>query len=272
VDLINIIGYAAAVLMGGVLGLIGGGGSIMTVPILVYLFKIPPVLATAYSLFIVGLTSIFGMASYIKAGLVNFRVGIIFSIPAMIGVFTARKWIVPAIPKHLFDIAGFSVSKDMGVMFLFAIMMVLASVSMIRPSKEKTEASHAKDSELKKIVFVSIEGLIVGVLTGLVGAGGGFLVIPVLVIFAGLDMKVAVATSLLVISLKSLIGFSGDLGSRAMDWYFLGGFSVFTIAGALLGAWASKFVPSEKLKPAFGWFVLVMGVFILFNTGVSGGH
>ena len=91
VDLLNIIGYFAAVLMGGVLGLIGGGGSILTVPILVYLFKIPPVLATAYSLFIVGLTSIFGMAGYIKAKLVNFKVGIVFSIPAMIGVFTARK-------------------------------------------------------------------------------------------------------------------------------------------------------------------------------------
>jgi uncharacterized membrane protein YfcA len=273
VDLLNIIGYFAAVLMGGVLGLIGGGGSILTVPILVYLFKIPPVLATAYSLFIVGLTSIFGMAGYIKAKLVNFKVGIVFSIPAMIGVFTARKFIVPAIPKQLFEIGGMAISKDMAIMALFAVMMVVASVSMIRPSKEKVaENDHSHDSELKKILMVSLEGLVVGVLTGLVGAGGGFLVIPVLVLFAGLDIKVAVATSLLVISIKSLVGFLGDLGGAPLDWVFLGGFSVFTVAGALIGTWASKFVPSDKLKPAFGWFVLVMGVFILLNTGLNSGH
>lgn len=273
-DLLHITGYSSALLMGGVLGLIGGGGSILTVPILVYLFKIPPVLATAYSLFIVGLTSIFGMAGYLKARLVNFKVGIVFSIPAMIGVFSARKFIVPTIPKHLFTLGGISISKDMAIMGLFAIMMVLASLSMIRTKKAAESTDHRAVSELQKILMVSLEGLVVGILTGLVGAGGGFLVIPVLVIFAGLDMKEAVATSLLVISIKSLIGFLGDLGGeRVLDWFFLGGFSVFTIAGALLGAWASKFVSSEKLKPAFGWFVLIMGVFILLNTSLnSGGH
>lgn len=272
-ELSQIFGYAAAVLMGGVLGLIGGGGSILTVPILVYLFKVPPVLATAYSLFIVGLTSIFGMASYIKARLVNFKVGIVFSIPAMIGVFSARKFIVPAIPAHLFDLGSMAISKDMAIMALFAIMMVMASISMIKPQKESKASSHGQISELQKALMVSLEGLVVGILTGLVGAGGGFLVIPVLVIFAGLDMKEAVATSLLVISIKSLIGFLGDLGGdRALDWFFLGGFSFFTVAGALLGAWASKFIPSEKLKPVFGWFVLVMGAFILLNTGMSSGH
>ncbi|PIQ23413.1 permease [bacterium (Candidatus Blackallbacteria) CG17_big_fil_post_rev_8_21_14_2_50_48_46] len=272
-ELIQIFGYVAAVFMGGVLGLIGGGGSILTVPILVYLFKTPPVLATAYSLFIVGLTSIFGMAGYIKARLVNFKVGIIFSIPAMIGVFSSRKFIVPAIPKHLFHLGSVDITKDMAIMGLFAIMMVLASFSMIKSKKEKEDTGHGEVSELKKIVMVSAEGLIVGILTGLVGAGGGFLVIPVLVIFAGLDMKEAVATSLLVISIKSLFGFMGDLGGdRQLDWMFLGGFSVFTIVGALLGTWVSKFVSSEKLKPAFGWFVLVMGIFVLLNTGISGGH
>ena len=274
--MLDIIGYFFAVLMGGVLGLIGGGGSIMTVPVLVYLFKIPPVIATAYSLFIVGLTSIFGVIGYVKVKLVNFRIGIIFAIPAFVGVFSARKFIVPAIPDKLLELGGFTLTKDMAIMGLFAIMMLLASISMIRERKEPAKedvAKHANDSGFKKIALISLEGLLVGCLTGLVGAGGGFLVIPVLVFFANMEMKEAVATSLLVISIKSLFGFMGDLGGdNQIDWFFLGGFSVFTISGALLGTWLSKFIPSEKLKPAFGWFVLVMGVFILFNTGVSGGH
>lgn len=268
-----ILGYAAAVLMGSVLGLIGGGGSILTVPILVYLFKVPPVLATAYSLFIVGLTSIFGLIGYVRAGLVQFKTGIAFSIPAMLGVFAARKFLVPLIPQQLFSLGALAVTKDMLIMGLFAVMMVLASVSMIRKPKPKAESEADQAvSEAKKILFIGIEGLIVGGLTGLVGAGGGFLVIPVLVHFAGLEMKTAVATSLLVIAIKSLVGFLGDLGGeQQLDWAFLGGFSVFTVVGALLGSWSSKFVPGDKLKPAFGWFVLLMGIFILVSTGL-GGH
>lgn len=273
--MIEILGYAAAVLMGAVLGLIGGGGSILTVPILVYLFGVPPVLATAYSLFIVGLTSIFGILPYLRTGQVQVKTGILFSIPAMTGVFVARKFVVPIVPEKLLALGSFVLTKDMALMGLFAVMMVAASFSMIRsrPAVNHAEAAEKPaPSALNKALMVAIEGLVVGLLTGLVGAGGGFLVIPVLVIFAGLEMKAAVATSLLVISLKSLVGFLGDLGSQPMDWFFLGGFSVFTIVGALLGGWASKYVPSDKLKPAFGWFVLLMGVFILLNTGLNSGH
>jgi len=272
------IGFGSAIVMGLVLGLMGGGGSILAVPILVYLFKIPPVLATAYSLFIVGLTSIFGMIGYARKGLVNFKVGISFSIPALIGVFSARKFLVPALPETLFSVGSLSVSKDLGIMILFALMMLAASISMIRSKKADPDAPvqpRHEVSELKKILLVSAEGLVVGILTGLVGAGGGFLVIPVLVMLAGLEMKTAVATSLVVISIKSLVGFLGDLGpGNDMDWLFLGGFSLFTISGALLGTWVSKFVPSDKLKPAFGWFVLVMGLVILFQSasGMAAGH
>lgn len=269
----QIVGYLSAVLMGSVLGLIGGGGSILTVPILVYLFKIPPVLATAYSLFIVGLTSIFGMLGYLKPRLVQFKTGIVFSIPAMIGVFSARKYLVPLIPEKLLQLAGFTLTRDVLIMGLFALMMVLASVSMIRkPRPSQVQEARPELPESAKIALVGLEGLSVGVLTGLVGAGGGFLVIPVLVHFAGLEMKTAVATSLLVISIKSLVGFLGDLGGQELDWAFLGGFSVFTVLGALLGVWLSKFVPSDRLKPAFGWFVLLMGIFILVNTSLGGGH
>ena len=154
-SLLQIVGYGSAVLMGGVLGLIGGGGSILTVPILVYLFKIPPVLATAYSLFIVGLTSIFGMIGYLKNKWVNFKVGLVFSIPAMIGVFSARKFIVPAIPKQLFSLGSLSVSKDMAIMALFAVMMVLASISMIKTQKAKNSTKSHDVSETHKILMLS---------------------------------------------------------------------------------------------------------------------
>lgn len=266
--MIAILGYISAILMGSTLGLIGGGGSILTVPILVYIFKIPPVIATAYSLFIVGLTSLFAVLGYVKNKLVNFKVGIIFSIPSFIGVFSSRKFIVPAIPKELLHIGNYTLSKDTGILFLFALMMVAASISMIKKKKEST-APKKEISEMQKMAFISIEGLIVGILTGLIGAGGGFLVIPVLVMFAGMEMKEAVATSLLVITIKSLFGFLGDLGHSEIDWMFLGGFSIFTIIGAFIGTYFSKFVPSEKLKPAFGWFVLVMGIFIILKEGFA---
>jgi uncharacterized membrane protein YfcA len=268
----EIIGYISAILMGATLGLIGGGGSILTVPILVYIFNVPPVLATAYSLFIVGLTSVFGMMGYLKSKLVNFKVGILFSIPSFIGVFTARKFIVPSLPKELLHIGTFTLTKDTAILIFFSIMMILASITMIKGKKEDKEKEVKEVSETKKIVLIALEGLIVGVLTGFIGAGGGFLVIPVLVMFAKLDMKEAIATSLLIISIKSLFGFLGDLGSgQLISWTFLLGFSVFTISGALLGSYMSKFVPSDKLKPIFGWFVLVMGAFILIKEGITSG-
>lgn len=273
------LGYAAAVLMGGILGLMGGGGSILAVPILVYIFSIPPVVATGYSLFLVGLTSLFGVIGYARKKQVNFKVGIVFSIPALIGVFSARKFVVPALPATLFSIGNFTVSKDLAIMVLFAIMMLAASFSMIRGKKPVDESDkNVKKHEIsegKKVLLIAIEGLVVGLLTGLVGAGGGFLVIPVLVILAGLDMKEAVGTSLIVIAIKSLTGFLGELGgAHAIDWMFLGGFSVFTTIGVFLGGWLSKFVPGNKLKPAFGWFVLIMGLVILYQSaqGVSAAH
>ncbi|MGV3525233.1 MAG: sulfite exporter TauE/SafE family protein [Candidatus Sericytochromatia bacterium] len=268
----SIFGYAAATLMGAVLGLIGGGGSILTVPILAYIFHVPATLATAYSLFIVGLTSIFGVIGYARQGLVQFKTGIVFAIPAMLGVFLSRRFLVPALPDQLLQIGGFTLGRDTALLLLFAVMMVVASISMIRKSPEQPAASHAEVSETKRMLMVLAEGLGVGLLTGLIGAGGGFLVIPVLVVFGKLEMKHAVATSLLIIAIKSLVGFVGDVRpDNPMDWPFLLSLSVFTIGGALVGTAFSKKVPSEKLKPIFGWFVLIMGLFILLKEGV-GGH
>jgi uncharacterized protein len=255
------LGYAAAVLMGLSLGLIGGGGSILTVPILVYLFRVEPVLATAYSLFVVGLTSAVGSFSHFRKSNVDVKTALIFGVPSIAGVYAVRKFVVPAIPDPFFTVGGFEVSKAFFVLALFAILMLLASYTMIRDNKPKAEKSAAKNP---KYWLIMLEGIVVGGLTGLVGAGGGFLIIPALVLLAGLPMKQAVGTSLLIIAMKSLLGFTGDIGSgMEIDYRFMLIFSGFAIVGILLGSYLSKFVSNEKLKPAFGWFVMGMGIYIL---------
>lgn len=257
----EIIGFAAAIIMGLSLGLIGGGGSILTLPILVYLFGADPVLSTAYSLFVVGLTSLIGSFSHFRQGNVHLKTAIIFGIPSIISVYAVRKFVVPIIPDPFFSIGDFVFSKALFVMVLFAVLMLLASFSMIRKPRDE---KHTEGDVKYNYPLIFAEGLIVGGITGLVGAGGGFLIIPALVLLAGLPMKQAVGTSLLIIALKSLIGFTGDLGSGlAIDYNFMLLFSGFAIVGIVLGSYLTKFIPNEKLKPAFGWFVLIMGVYIL---------
>ncbi len=274
----EILGYIGAVLMGLSLGLIGGGGSILTVPILVYLFQVDAVLATAYSLFIVGLTSLVGSFSHIKLGNIHWRTAIVFGIPSIISVFLTRSFLVPMIPDPIMTFgqnasggAAFVLTKSVGLLLLFAVIMVMAAYSMIKPSK-KARADQSKvvesDDQQPKFNYPLIlsEGAIVGVVTGLVGAGGGFLIIPALVLLAKLPMKQAVGTSLMIIAAKSLIGFVGDMrGNEVIDWSFLAVFSSIAVVGILIGSWLSKRIPGEKLKPAFGWFVLVMGTYIIIK-------
>ncbi len=252
--------FAAMVIMGLTLGLLGGGGSILTVPILVYLFAINPIEATAYSLFVVGLSAGIGAISYYKKKLIAFKVGIIFAVPAFLGVFSARAWLVPALPEEILRLSNFVLTKEILVMLVFAVLMILASYSMIRGRKEEKEVKE------KKIVLplVALEGIVVGLLTGFVGAGGGFLIIPALVFFAGLPMKQAIGTSLMIISFKSLLGFSGDiLAMPNIDWHFLFGISLLSIVGIMIGTYLVQFVPEKKLKKVFGFFVLIMGLAIL---------
>ncbi len=258
---VEIVGYAASVIMGISLGLTGGGGSILTVPILVYLFGISPLLSTSYSLFVVGLTSLVGSAAHFKNGNVHFKTALIFGAPSILSVYSVRKFIVPNIPDPVFSLSGFSVTKPIFVMVLFAILMLLAALSMI---KKPVRRIHVDKKIGYNYPLIFVEGLVVGSVTGLVGAGGGFLIIPALVLLAGLPMKKAVGTSLLIIALKSLIGFTGDLDSGlAIDYRFMLTFSAFAVVGIVLGSYWSRFIPNRKLKPAFGWFVLVMGFYIL---------
>ena len=268
----EIAGYIASLVIGISLGLIGGGGSILTVPVLVYLFGVEPVLATSYSLFIVGLSSLVGTIPKYKQGLVNLKTALIFGIPAIAAVFATRKFIVPLIPKEVFSTGDFLVTKSILMMVLFAILMVFASVSMIRDKKKKEAPETAKQKFNYPMILM--EGAVVGVLTGLVGAGGGFLIIPALVLLSKLPMKQAVGTSLLIIAAKSLIGFTGDVSQYTMDWKLLLTVSAIAVAGIFVGDALSKKIDGNKLKKGFGWFVLVMGVYIivkeLFFPG--GGH
>lgn len=258
----EIAGYIASILIGISLGLIGGGGSILTVPVLVYLFSVDAVLATGYSLFIVGTTSAIGSLNYFRKNLVNIKTAIIFGIPSIIAVFLTRAYIVPAIPNDIVHIGELVITKNLFIMALFAVLMLAASFSMIKKSTIAVDAENGVQKFNYPLIIV--EGIVVGTLTGLVGAGGGFLIIPALVILSKLPMKEAIGTSLVIIAAKSLIGFLGE-SFETLDWTFLLSVSAFAIVGIFIGTALSKRVDGDKLKPAFGWFVLVMGIYILIK-------
>lgn len=262
-EFLEILGYIGALLIGVVLGLIGGGGSILTVPVFVYLLYINPVVATAYSLFVVGVSSLVGALQNIRKGLVDFKTAIVFAIPAFIAVYATRKYMVPAIPDELFTVNGFMVTKDIGIMVFFALIMLLASYSMIKGKCKNCDDENAVVEY--NFPLIVLEGFVVGIITGIVGAGGGFLIIPALVMLAKLPMKKAVATSLLIIAIKSLIGFIGDVENLDIDWAFLFRFTALSVVGIFLGVWLNKFIDGNRLKKSFGWFVLLMGIYILFK-------
>ena len=257
----EIFGFFSALLIGLILGLIGGGGSILTVPIFVYLLGISPLVATAYSLFVVGTTALVGAISNHKKGMVDVRTGFIFAVPAFIGVYVTRRYLLSLIPEDIFYISSFLVTKDVAIMLFFSILMLAASFFMING---RAEVSNTKLLNYN-VPLLTLEGLVVGVLTGVVGAGGGFLIIPALVFFAKLPMKKAIATSLMIISIKSLIGFIGDIQNFEIDWFFLLSFTSISVIGIFLGIYFSKFINENKLKKVFGWFVFLMALFIIIK-------
>ncbi|WP_347159534.1 sulfite exporter TauE/SafE family protein [Pontibacter chitinilyticus] len=254
----ELLGYFAALLIGVSLGLTGSGGSILTVPILVYLIGLSPVIATAYSLFIVGLTSLVGSFSYYKKELISFRTALVFGAPSLVAVVLTRSFLIPAIPEHIATVGPFILTKDLLLLLFFALMMVFASFSMIRKRDLQPQRG-------LRYGAVLAQGAAVGLLSGLVGAGGGFLIIPALVLLTGLDMKVAVGTSLFIIAVNSLLGFVGDIFHYRIDWAFLVTFSLLSVAGIFIGTAFSARIQGEKLKVGFGWFVLAMGLYILLR-------
>lgn len=262
----DIAGYIASIFIGIALGLIGGGGSILTVPVLVYLFSIDAVLATAYSLFVVGTTSAVGSFSYFKKGLVNIKTAVVFGIPSIAAVFLTRAFIIPAIPNEIFSIGNFTVTKSVLLMLLFAVLMIFTSYSMIKKDRQESDAVSRKQTfNYLQIIF---QGLFIGFITGLIGAGGGFLIIPALANLLKLPIKTAVGTSLVIISINSLTGFLLSLPQTSIKWGLLLSIAAIAIIGILIGSYLATKIKAKKLKPAFGWFVLIMGVYILIKETI----
>lgn len=258
----QMLGYASAFLMGSILGLLGGGGSILSVPIFVYLFGIPASIASGYSLFVVGFSAAIGAVQYAKKRLIDLPIGVAFSIPSLVGVYISRRWIVPTLPHIIFESNSIKITKDTLILLVFAGVMILAAFSMIKKAQQFPRAlSH---TNLKHYFQIGLKGLLVGGITGFVGAGGGFLIVPALVVLLGLEMKVAIGTSLMIIALKSLLGFIGDIQTNpSIHWMFLLKFSGISLGGIFVGISLSKRFSSQFLKPAFGWFVLIMGIWMI---------
>jgi len=261
----EIIGFLLAALVGISLGLIGGGGSILTVPLLVYVLGINPLLATSYSLFIVGATSMVGAINHYSKGLVRIKTALLFGATSITTVFFTRKVLLPKIPSILFSNTEFTITKATATMVLFAILMLLASIAMIKEGKEATNKGEPTKQPVTPIFQLSFYGVLIGLATGFLGAGGGFLLIPALVLIVKMPMKQAVGTSLLVIGLNSLIGFTGDIGQISIDWQFLLRITAVAIVGIFIGGLLAKKIDGSKLKKAFGWFVLAMSLYIILK-------
>ncbi|MEY2828481.1 MAG: hypothetical protein RIQ33_339 [Bacteroidota bacterium] len=257
----EIVGYLLALLVGITLGLVGSGGSILTVPILVYLIHIKPQLATTYSLFIVGIAAVVGAFRHYQLKNLQFQTAIYFGIPSIISLLLTRKFIVPNLPDYLFVILGFQIAKNVFIMIVFAVLMLMAAYSMLNSMDVKK--SYLPTINFKKL---SVIGFVIGIIAGFLGAGGGFLIIPSLIFFGGLQMKQAVGTSLLIISVNSLLGFAGDLLAGIQpDLKLLSIFTSLAVVGIFIGTQLSKKVDGNKLKPIFAWFIVVMGIYIILK-------
>ena len=273
----DILAYVLAVIIGISLGLIGGGGSILTVPVLVYLLHIDPLMATTYSLFIVGITSLIGGARAYTKRQIDFRAVALFGIPSILSIFIARHFLLPAIPDYLFDLGNIAVTKNVMLMVVFVLLMFAAALSMIRNELAvpysgniviRKDSSNFKESNTHEPGLVLIlPGFLIGLVTGLLGAGGGFLIIPTLVLIIRMPMKIAVGTSLLIVAINSLFGFVFSIGitPQSFNWPLMLMFTLLAVSGIFIGSKVSDRIPGETLKKAFGWFILIMGVYILIR-------
>jgi len=253
-------GYIGAFFIGLSLGLIGGGGSILTLPVLVYLFGVAPVPATSYSLFVVGSTSLFGAINNWRQHLVDFRTALLFGVTSLITVFITRKIIIPAIPEVI-PLGRLALHFSVLTMVLFAVLMLAASLSMIRRPAGGPETPEQPAGTGKRVLY----GVGIGLVTGLLGAGGGFLLIPALVLLLRLPMKKAIGTSLLIIAMNSLVGFLGDAGHFRTNWTLLLSVTGLAVAGVFIGGVMGRLLEGRSLKKGFGWFVLAMGIYIIIR-------
>ncbi|AOR27122.1 conserved hypothetical protein (DUF81) [Formosa sp. Hel1_33_131] len=263
---LEFIGYFGAFLTGIVIGLFGGGGSILAVPIFVYLFKLNPVIATSYSMFVVGSSAAIGTLINLKKKLIEYKTAGIFTLPALVSVFLTRRFLIPNIPEVLLSSESFDITKEMGLMLFFSSIIMLSSVLMMKKPKTETITNLNTNKNYGLLIFI---GLGVGVLTGLVGAGGGFIIVPALVLFARLTIKQAVTTSLIIITFNSLIGFSSDVSFLEIEWNFLMLFTVISVLGIFVGTYISNYIRESTLKTNFARFMILMAVVIIFKELIS---
>jgi hypothetical protein len=258
----EIVGYILAILIGISSGLIGAGGSILAIPILVYLMGVEAaVAAPAYSLFVVGFASLVGTIIKSRKNHVNFKAALFFGIPTIIAIFLTRKFLVPIIPESIFFIGDFEFTNRILILGIFSIIMIGSALLMI---KGETEIKELKVKKKNRVLNFA-GGLCIGCLTGLVGAGGGFVIIPALTKLNNLKMKIAVGTSLAIISMNSFFGFLGSINTISIDWKVLLPFTGLAVGGIFIGQKLSSKANESQLKKGFGWFVLVMGTYIFIK-------
>lgn len=257
----EIIGSLLAAFIGITLGMMGSGGSILTVPVLVYILHVDPNLATTYSLFAIGASSLIGSFSNYYKGNIDFRKVLDFGFPSVVSVFLTRQFFLPLVPD-VFIIGNWTVHQNTVLMLLFAILMVVSAFSMI---KRKPEPAAGEEKEYARLTTIT-QGLGIGFITGVVGAGGGFLIIPALVNFYKMPMKKAVSTSLAIICINSVFGLIGDIEKFALfEWERIGSYTILLIVGMFGGFYLTKFFNGAQLKKALGYLIFVIGIFILFK-------
>lgn len=259
----ELIIYAASLFVGLLLGMIGAGGSILTVPVFVFVLKIDPLVSSIYSMFIVGISSLAGGIKAIFKKLVDVKTTILFGLPSVTGVLIARKFIYPAIPDQISSIGDYVVSKKILFMICISSLMFTAAVRMLKAPSLNTATVHG-DTNVKT-EFLVVQGFVVGIITGLFGIGGGFLIVPALYFWSRLPMKAAVGTALLIIAMNSLFSFSTSYSETSINWILLLRFSLGAVIGILIGSRISEKIPGKYLKIIFGWFVMAVSFYILFK-------
>jgi uncharacterized membrane protein YfcA len=267
-----ILGYICSLLIGLALGTLGSGGSILTVPIMVYLMNVSPVDATGYSLFVVGTTSLIGFLNFSRKGKVEIKTAVIFAIPSLICVFLTRKFLVPSIPEHIHFFGQSDMSRDKFFMILFALLMLFVAAKILLGGKNIS--SEEVSTHRKNYGVLILSAVVAGFLTGFLGVGGGFIIIPSLMFFGKVSPKMSIGTSLLIIACNSFIGFMSEMIHRSeeIDYFFLLTFSAISVIGVLIGFKILTKITSLQLRNAFGFTVLLVGIYIFFREVVMINH
>ena len=262
----DLIAFTLSLIVGITLGLVGAGGSILTVPILVFIVGIEPKYATTYSLFVVGITSLVGTVHNLILKKLHLFSAFVFFVPSLVVMLLFKHYVMPEIPDDIVEFQDFILTKDVAIMIVFAFVMMAASFNMIRGNPVA-----AQEQDIKNISFnykaIALQGVIVGGLTAILGVGGGFLIVPALVTFARLPIKLTIGTSLLIITINSLSGFLFDVleTNYSLDWTFLLIFTGIASIGIFIGMYLNKYIKPVQLKKGFGYFVLCMSVYILLH-------